>query len=143
MSAGQVIQADFFDNTGGLNVSDTPLTVKATQASGGFNYDYLKKGGFQKRLGHLKVNSAASSVLKTLGSALHTATSTNTRTALRFTDSIMQAVDLSAGTFTTLTEDTLAAGSTIFSSGSTQPIVSSMFTTAANDLVWTAGGGRF
>jgi hypothetical protein len=139
--AGQTLQADFFDNTGGLNVSDTPLSTKATQATGGYNYDYLKKGGFQKRLGHLKVNSSASAVLKTLGAALHTATSTNTRTALRFTDSIVQSVDLSAGTFSTLTEDTLAAGSTVFSAGSTQPICSSMFTTAASDFVWAAGGG--
>lgn len=137
---GSLKQANYFQNTGGLNTTDTPFSILENQASGGFNFDYLKTGGFQKRWGHGRINSIVDGVLKTLGAGVHT-TSSGTKTVLRFTDSVIKSVDVGAGTLSTLTEDTLAAGSTVFTSGSTVPVVTSAFTTAVSDLLWAAGGG--
>ncbi len=64
---GQLIQADFFNNVGGLNLTDSVFAVKDEQATGGSNYDYAQTGGIKKRRGHEKENSVAFSPLKSVG----------------------------------------------------------------------------
>ncbi len=137
---GQLLQADFFSNTGGLNVSDSPFAVGDDQATGGNNFDYIRTGGFRKRYGHEKVNDAANAVTQTLGVHLYNTTAA-AKTVIRATDTQIQVVDLSAESFTALTEDTTAAGSTFASSGSEVAIVGSQFNTATTDVLWLAGGG--
>lgn len=137
---GNFLQADFFDNTGGLNLSDSPFKVKDGQATDGSNYDYVLTGGIRKRKGHQKVNSSADGSLKSLGLALNN-TASGTKTVIRAAGTAIQYADLSVPSFTALTEDTTAASSAFLTSGSTQPVIFSQFNTTSANILWAAGGG--
>lgn len=137
---GSLIQVDYFDNTGGLNTSDSPFRVLDNQAVSGVNYDYVVTGGFRKRKGHTRLNvSGVDSVTQTLGMFVHTDLS-NTKTLLRATSSVLQTINKTTGASTSVTDDTVSAGSSPFSS-STQPVVFTQFNTASNNMAWMAGGG--
>jgi hypothetical protein len=138
-SQGDKIFQSFMENTGGLNFSDSVFTVKDNQATGGFNYEYVRTGGIQKSLCPTKINSAANAQLKTLGIALRN-TKTSGKSIIRAAGTKIQLTDLS-GTFTDLTEDTLAVNSDFLSGSSDQPVVKSMFVTPSTDVLWLAGGG--
>lgn len=141
----QLIKADFFDNTGGLNLSDAPFRVRDNQAVGGMNYEYTfagVTGGIHKVNGPTKINTVADSTAKTLGIALHNTTN-GVKQVIRATDSKVQIITLDTGTFTTLFEDTASGTqSTFFASGSTQPVVFSQFNTTLANVLWMAGGGE-
>jgi hypothetical protein len=137
---GQFKQADFFENIGGLNITDTPFAVKPEQATGGYNYDYVRTGGFRKRKGHAKSNSSPDTLLKSLGVAQHY-TASGTKTVIRATDTKLQKYTLDGAVFTALSEDTASAGETVLTSGSTQPVVTSQFNGSSADTLWCAGGG--
>lgn len=136
---GQFLQADFFDNTGGVNLTDSPFRMLDSQATGGYNYEYALTGGIRKRSGHTKLNSSADAQLKTLGADLHI-TASGTKTAIRAAGTKIQSYNLTT-TFTNLTEDTVSAGSTFLDSASTQPFVTQFFKTTASDVLWGAGAG--
>lgn len=131
---------DFNRNIGGLNTSDSPFYVQDDQATAGYNYEYLKTGGLTKRRGHQKLNSVADADTRTLGMGVRS-TSTNTHTALRAAGTHIKTVDITTGTNTNITEDTLAVNSAFFTAGSTQPVVFSNFNTGTADVAWFAGGG--
>lgn len=130
----------FFGNIGGLNVTDTPFYVQDNQATGGFNYEYLKTGGITKRRGDAKVNSSADSDTKVLGMHTHT-TKLNARTILKTADAKLKSISLSTGVSTAITEDTTAAGTSFFSATSTQPVVFAQHNPPTNDISWFCGGG--
>lgn len=137
---GQLTQADFFINTGGLNNTDSPFAVREDQATGGQNYDYIRTGGIRKRLGHQKVNSSADSQLQTLGiGLLHT--QDDQKTIVRAAGTKIQAVNLTAASFTNMTEDTTAATSDFLDSASTVRVTKSQFNTSTADALWLVGGG--
>lgn len=137
---GDLIQIDFFNNTGGLNTSNSPFAVEDNQATGGANYTYAKTGAVQSRRGHDTINTVADTELISLGLGLH-ATASGTKTNIRAAGRRLQAVDVGASSFTNLSEDKLAASTTPFLSGSTQPVVFSQFNTALGNVLWGAGGG--
>lgn len=137
---GELLQADFFENMGGLNTSSSPFTVKDEEATGGSNYNYSRTGGITTRKGHDTVNSSANSQTLSRGLSQHVTTS-GTKTVIRAATLAIQSVNIDAATFTALTEDTTTAASTIFSSSSAQPVVFSQFNTANGNTLWAAGGG--
>jgi hypothetical protein len=138
---GQLVQADFFDNVGGLNLTDSPFYTKDSQSTGGYNYDYSSSGGFKKRDGHARLNGSADAQLKTLGTADHISAS-GAKTVIRGAGTKIQSFDDSVYTFTNLTEDTLAASSTFLDAASTQPLVFSQFGTPTAKVLWSAGAGQ-
>jgi hypothetical protein len=137
---GQFLQADFFENTGGINTTDSPFRISDNQATGGYNFDYALQGGFEKRPGYDKLNESADSQLKTLGLGVFI-NSSNTKTVVRGAGTKIQKFDPSAGTYTNLTEDTQSAGSDFLSSSSTQPFVTQHFDNLDARVLWGAGAG--
>lgn len=138
MQAGQKQFKPFLENVGGINLSDSPFYVGDGQATGGYNYDYSKKGGFSKSLCPGRINSSADAQLRTLGLFLRH-TKANSKSIIRAAGTKIQVIDL-YGTFTNLTEDTVSAGSDFLTSA-TAPVVGNMFTSTSADVLWLAGGG--
>ncbi len=136
---GDFLRADFFDNVGGINTTDSPFRVRDSQATGGANFDYTATGGFKKRLGHTLLNSTPSLVTRTVGTGMF-ADSDGNKTLLRATSSVLQTVNQSTGAQTSVTEDTVSAGTTPFST--TKPAVFSQFDTVSSSATWIAGGGQ-
>lgn len=136
---GQLVETSYFDNSGGLNIADSPFKVKDTQATGGSNYEYTTSGAIQKRRGNLAVNTTVETQLTCQGLDIYN-TTLGTKTVIRAADTKLQAVDLDALTFTDLTQDTLAAGSTLFPAGTTTPTVFAQFNSASLSLLNLAGG---
>lgn len=136
----QLKQADFFMNTGGLNLTDSPFAVKDEQASNGFNFDYIRTGGVRKRKGYTKFNTSADTQTNCLGLHLRN-TNTGSKSIIRAAGTKIQVFDQNALTFTNLTEDTVSAGSDFLTSGSTQSVVGFNFNTATNNVMWLTGGG--
>lgn len=134
-------QADFFKNTAGLNLTDSPFFIQDGQASGGYNYDYVRTGGIQKVLGLSKINSNADTQLTSLGSGLHTQVANNIKTVIRAAGTKLQAFNPTSGTFTNQTEDTTIAGTDFLAAGTTQPVICTNFSAASSDQLWAAGGG--
>jgi len=132
---------DFFNNAGGLNLRDTPVRVQETQATGGFNFDYVQTGGIKSRRGETLINSAADAQLKSIGLGVYNSSSEVLKFPVRAAGTKAQSIDMSVPSFTNMTEDTTAASSDFFTSGSTQQVVFSQFNTALQNTLWMAGGG--
>ncbi len=134
-------QADFFKNTAGLNLTDSPFFIQDGQASGGYNYDYVRTGGIQKVLGLSKINTVADTQTNAIGCGVHNQVAGNTKTVIRAAGTKLQAFDSVAATFTNQTEDTATAGTDFLASASTQPVIFAGFSASASDQIWGAGGG--
>lgn len=136
-------QLHCFSNVEGLNLTDSQFYVKNGQATGGYNYDYVRTGGIQKILGLSKINTAADAQTSCLGAGLHNKVSDNTKTVIRAAGTKIQVFDPSAGTFSNKSDDTVSAGTDFLAVGSTQPVVFAPFTdsSALCDYLWMAGGG--
>ncbi len=134
LNNGQFIETQFFDNIGGLNISDSPFRVKDTQATGGANYEYTQTGGIQKRRGSQVVNTTADVQLRTHGIEVNN-TTLGVKTVIRAADEKIQAVDLAALTFTDLTEDTTAADSDVFPTDTVTPTVYAQFNSDTKSLL--------
>lgn len=135
---GQFIQADFFNNAGGVNLTDSPIRVLDEQATGGYNYEYGLTGGFRKRLGHTKLSASPDAQLRHLGSGIFVS-STNVKSNIRAGGRKLQLLTLSNGALTNLTEDTLAVNSDFIPSSVTIPALFTQFDTAAAKALWVAG----
>lgn len=135
---GSLIQADFFENSGGLNITDSPFRVGDNQATGGYNYDYVNTGGLQKRYGATRLNLVADSQLRSLGLGMNSDTS-NVKTLLRSAGTKLQTVNQTTGVCTDLISDDAIPVSNFFTT--TTPVVMSQFTTASQSTMWCAGGG--
>lgn len=137
---GDFYHEDYFENVGGLNLSDSPFRVLETQATGGKNWEYTLTGGFRKRDGHSKVNSVVDTRLRSVGFGQHV-TASGTKTQVRAADRKLQAVDLTTPSFTALSDDTSSAATDILAASNTQQVVASQFNTTAANALWLAGGG--
>jgi hypothetical protein len=136
---GQLIQADFFENMGGLNLTDSPFRISDSQATTGFNFDYLETGAFKKRNAHTLLGSADAQ-LKTFGVGL-LITPANLRTLIRWAGTKIQTVDSTTYACTNVTDDTVGASSTFLDSTSLVPAKLVQFTTATNQVMWGVGAG--
>lgn len=137
---GTLIQADFFNNAGGLNITDSPFQVENGQAVDGYNYEYLATGGITKRNGHSIINATPDTQLKSLG-FWNYFTPGNTKTMLRAAGIHLQTMNPISGATTTVTDDKASPGSTTFSDQNTQ-VVFSQFTNPTASIAWFAGGGQ-
>lgn len=137
--SGELIQADFTDNTGGLNYSSSHFNVKDTESTGGTNSDYNLIGGFEKRRGYEKINATPDTELRTLG--LEQSISSNgSRLFVRTAGARLQVVDIDAPLFTNLSEDTATATTAFFTD--TQQVASyAQFNTGAYSALWAVGAG--
>ncbi len=133
----------YMNNSGGLNISDSPLFMEDNQATGqSYNYDYLKTGAISKVLASNVLNSIVDTQLLTLGVSQHHDVSSEVRTLVRYAGTKIQTVVPTTGFTTDLTDDTTAAGTNFLDSASTQPVVSTPFNTATGGTqLWAAGGG--
>lgn len=136
---GQLIETSYFDNTGGLNISDSPFKVLSTQATGGSNYEYTQTGGIQKRRGLQAINTVPDTQLKSRGLEIFN-TTIGTKTVIRSAERKIQAVDTDAVTFTNLTQDTIAAGSDVFPASTSITTVFAQFNTDLISRLNFAGG---
>lgn len=133
----------FLNNSGGLNLTDSPLIIKDNQATGqSYNYDYAITGAITKVLGTSALNSSPDVQLQTLGLAVHHDAITDARTLLRAAGTAIETVNATSGACSAVADDTVSASAAFFSSLSTQPVVSAPFNTNAGGThVWFAGGG--
>ncbi len=138
---GQLKQADFADNVGGINLVDSVFKIKESQAAGGMNFDYLLTGGFRKRFGAPKINSVADSALRSLGFGSLAPTSGASKSLIRAAVQKLQLLDTSTPSFTNLTQDTAATVTDAFAANSTQAVQTVQFSTGTSDILWNAGGG--
>lgn len=138
---GQLKQIDFGDNVGGTNLTDSVFKIKENQAAGGYNFDYILTGGIRKRLGSPKINSVADSQRYGLGFGLYAPTSGATKAVFRAAGRKLQLLDTTTPTFTTLTDDTVSAGSNAFALNTVQDVQFTQFSSGTNDVLWGAGGG--
>lgn len=135
---GTLVQADFFENSGGLNTTDSPFRVGDNQATGGYNYDYVNTGGIQKRYGATQLNTVADPQLRSLGFGMNSDTD-NVKTLLRAAGTKLQSVNQLTGVCTDLESDDTIPVSQFFTDNT--PVVMSQFTTTAQSTMWCAGGG--
>lgn len=129
----------YFDNTGGLNITDSPFYAKDTQATGGYNFDYLKTGAISKILGRSTINAVADSQLRTLGVFVKFG-SDGTKVLVRAGGTKIQSVDLDVGTFTNLASDAATPTTDFYASGTTTPVSGINFNTPAAEVLWLQGG---
>jgi hypothetical protein len=128
----------FFKNLGGLNLTDSTFTIDAGQATGGFNYEYVRTGGIQTSLAPFQLNTTADAQLKTLGLFLRSDKFSN-KSIIRAAGTAIQQTDL-MGSFVDLADDTTAANMS-FLTDQNQPVVGSMTTSTGVDVLWLTGGG--
>lgn len=138
---GQFNVEDFYLNVGGLNTADSPFVVQQDQATDGQNFDYIKRGGVQKRAGHTRLNAVADTNATTLGLGLFDKPSA-TRTVVRAAGTKLQKFNFNTFAFTSLSEDTVTATTTFLANATTAPVPFTMFNTPADTgALWAVGGG--
>lgn len=133
----------YMQNSGGLNLTDSPIVMQDNQATGqSYNYDYIKTGSISKVLGASALNAIANTQLKTLGLATYHAVSDDSRTAVRTAGTKIQTFDTTDGTFSNKSSDDAVPVSDFLEVASTQPVVFAPFnTTDGGTQLWMAGGG--
>ncbi len=131
------------NNSGGLNISASPLFMDDNQATGqSYNYDYLKTGAISKILSPTLLNIIADSQLKTMGVSQYHDVSTDSRTLIRCAGTAIQTFNTTTGAINTVADDTSTAGTTFLDVTSTQPVVFAPFNTVSGGTqLWMAGGG--
>lgn len=136
--SGDFIETSYFDNVGGLNISDSPFKVLETQATGGINFQYTTEGAIQKRLGHEAVNTTADTQLRSHGLDLYNTTA-GTKYMIRAAERKIQNVVIDTSSFTDLSQDTTAASTDVFPSSTTTPTAFAPFNTDTVSLLNFAG----
>jgi len=133
----------YMNNSGGLNLSSSPLFMEDNQATGqSYNYNYLKTGAISKVLAPTMLNLIADTQLNTLGLGQHHDVTTDVRTLVRCAGTKIQTYNTSTGTRTGLTDDTAAASTNLLPGTSNQPVVTTPFNTLTGGTqLWMAGGG--
>lgn len=133
----------FMQNSGGLNLTDSPIVMRDNQATGqSYNYDYIKTGSISKVLGASVLNAIADSQLKTLGLATYHNVADNSRTVVRAAGTKIQTFDTTTGTISNQSSDDASPVTDFLDGASTQPVVFAPFNTVAGGTqLWMAGGG--
>lgn len=136
---GEFNETSYFDNTGGLNISDSVFRVKDSQSTGGANFEYTQTGGIQKRRGAQLINDTPDAQLYTHGLDIYN-TTLGVKTVIRAAERILQAVDIDAESFTTLSQDTTATNTNVFPASTVIPTVFAQFNTDTVSMLNVAGG---
>lgn len=132
----------YTQNSGGLNITDSPLSMQDNQATGqSYNYDYARTGAISKVLASSVLNTIADTQLKTVGLGVWHDAVTDLRTLIRCAGTKIQTCSTSTGISTNCTSDTLGATTDFLNSNSTQPAVFSAFNTSNGTQLWIAGAG--
>jgi len=131
---GQFTESSYFDNVGGLNISDSPFKVLDTQATGGINFQYTTEGAIQKRLGHAKINETPDTQLLTRGIDVYN-TTMGVKTLIRAAGTKVQAVDTTLPSFTDLTRDDSSASSDVFPANTSTPTILAPYNTDTVSLL--------
>lgn len=134
--AGQMAMATYASNMGGLNVTDSPFAIKPEQATNGFNYEYVKTGGFKKSLAPTTLSATTSALLLTRGYGLYN-TKANIKSIIRMAGTGIESIDYTTGIATPVTDDSSLASGTAFNSNQGLAY-SSMFVTPSSDVLWAA-----
>jgi hypothetical protein len=135
---GQFLETQYFDSTGGLNISDSPFRVKDTQATDGNNFEYTQTGGIQKRRGTAEINTVADTQLTSRGIDVFN-TTLGVKTVIRCAGTKVQNLDIDTPLFTNLSQDTTAATTDVFTSTNVTNTVFAPFNTSAISLLNFAG----
>lgn len=130
---------DYFENTGGLNITDSAFVVADNQATDGYNFEYLKTGAIRKSLGYAKINTSADAQTRSKGMGILNPVS-GSIVPLRAAGTKLQTVNVSTGAFTNVTQDTAAVNSDFFTT-STQPVIFQTFNTTSKDTTVCVGAG--
>lgn len=135
--------SSYFSNTGGLNVTDSPIAIKDNQATGtSYNYDYARTGAVTKVLSATALNSTPDTQLKSSGLAVHHDAASDNRTLIRCAGTKIQIVDIGTGTTSNCTDDTVSATTDFIDSSATEPAVFAPFNTLIGGTqLWIAGAG--
>lgn len=136
---GSLVQADFFLNSGGLNITDSPFMVQTGQATAGYNYEYLATGGITKRNGNTILNATPDAQLRSLGYFMYN-NAANSKTMLRAAGTKLQTFNPTNGVTSNVNTDTSSPTSDVFAANTTVPVPFSQFNTPLNDIAWFAGG---
>jgi hypothetical protein len=136
---GQFIETSYFDNTGGLNISDSVFKVKDTQSTGGANFEYAQTGGVTKRRGSAAINTVADADLLSRGIEIYN-TTLGVKTVMRAAGRHIQAVDIDALTFTNLSQDVTTTTTTVFPVSTSVTTVFAQFNTVIRSMLNFAGG---
>lgn len=133
----------FSSNQDGLNLTDSPLKIQDSQATGqSYNYDYAITGAVTKVLASSVINSPADAQLKSLGLGVHHTATTDVRTVIRAAGTKIQTFDPATGTIVDQSEDTSSPNSNFLAADSTQPVVMVPFNSLiGGTILWLAGGG--
>ena len=151
---GAFLVEDYLSLAGGLNSSDSPFIVQPTQASDGYNYEYLQRGGVTKRLGisnSLTFQAITNAGITCLGlgiwdpivgqrSLLRAGTAPLTYSGQVLASSALGTL-ASLGEIFPLGDDTKTGHSHMFAVGSQQPVNFAPMNTALASATWLAGGG--
>lgn len=129
----QLITAEFFDNTGGLETSNSPFLSHPDCASGGFNFDYVQRGAIRKRKGHALLNSGDGS--PTYGLGFFNDSKSN-RAIVRFKQGQAQLVSSGDWSYSNISHE--LPGSTV---EAVDRVVSNMFT-GNGEALWFANRTR-
>lgn len=120
----------YVDNSGGLNITDSPIKMEDNQATGqSYNYSYTRVGALTKVLSAGLINTTPDSQLISVGLGTYHSVDTDIRTLIRGAGTKFQTFNITTGVFTDLIDDTSAAHSDFLLSGSTQPLVFCPFAT--------------
>lgn len=133
----------YMNNSGGLNLTDSPITIKDNQATGtSYNYDYLQTGAISKILAPSVLNMVADAQLLSLGLGTYHDASTDLRTVIRYAGTKIQTYDTSTGMTNDIASDTSSPTTDFLNSSSIQPVVTAPFNTIdGGTQLWAAGGG--
>lgn len=133
----------YSSNIGGINITDSPLSIQDSQATGqSYNYDYLKTGSISKILASSVLNVIADSQLKTVGLGQYHDVVTDGRTLIRCAGTKIQTYSTDTGVISNIASDTSTADTDFLNASTTQPVVFAPFNTLTTKTqLWMAGGG--
>ncbi len=133
----------YMSNTGGLNNTDSPLSIKDDQATGqSYNYNYARTGAITKVLASEVINSTPDAQLDGKGLGVHHDTDTDVRTVVRVAGTKVQTFDPGTETFTDQELDTTAATTDLIDSSIRQPVVMVPFNTFTGGVQLTMAGSN-
>ena len=133
LQSGQMQIAQYAQNVGGLNLTDSPFAIDTPFATDGYNFDYVKTGGFKKSLAPLLLTETASALLATRGYGLYEPVTGN-RALIRAAGNGFETVDMITGAAMQLSLDNAAATNIVFNGSGLA--YSEMFTNPEGDILW-------
>lgn len=130
----------YFQNTGGINLANSPFAVSPNQATEAYCFEYSRPGAIVKTLGKAKINAVADAQLRSHGFSVFSSAA-GVKQVLRAAGTKLQTMDVDSGAFTTKSSDAATPVSDFFTATSTQAIATAAFDTAEASVTWLTGAG--